>query len=488
MPNFTYDLGIIGGGAAGLTIAAGAARLGVKTVLVEREPRLGGDCLHHGCVPSKTLIHTARLYHQAGRLQAFGLPPLDRPPVDFAKVRARIQRVIATIQEHDSEQRFCRLGVKVVRGPARFTDEHTVAVAGNGQRLDAAKWVVATGSSPALPPLPGLDPAGVLTNREIFSLDRLPAGLVVIGGGPIAVELGQAFQRLGTQVHLVQRGQQILSREDPDLAAELRLHLEQEGMRIHTSTTIVRVEAAGEDKRVVFRTPDGRTATASGQAILVALGRRANVTGLGLEAIGVTADAQGVRVDRRLRTAQHHIFAAGDVLGRHQFTHAAGYEGGIVLGNAVFRLPRKADYRWLPRCLYTDPELAAIGPTEQELRARGVGYRAWEERFAANDRAVAGNAIQGRIKLLLDRKGTPMAVHILGPHAGELLAPWATALAGRVKLATMAAAVLPYPTLAEINKRVAGAVMAEKLFSAPVKKALSFFFNTKGRACEPGDP
>ena len=487
MANFTYDLGIIGGGAAGLTIAAGAARLGVKTVLVEREARLGGDCLHHGCVPSKALIHAARLYHHLDRLPQFGLPPVNRPPVEFRQVRARIQRGVATIQEHDSDERFCRLGVRVVFGPARFTDEHTVSLGGNSTRLTAAKWVVATGSSPALPPIPGLHEAGCLTNREIFSLDRLPSALVVLGGGPIAVELAQAFQRLGSQVYLLQRSQEILSREDADLAGELHTILEGEGMRIHTGATILRVEAAAGRRRVIFRATTGREEAVEGDAILVALGRRANTTGLGLAEIGITADARGIRVDRRLRTGQHHIFAAGDVTGSHLFTHAAGYEGGIVLSNAVFRLPRKVDYRWLPRCLYTDPELAVIGPTEKELQHKGEEYRVWTEEFAANDRAVAGGEGRGRIKLLLDRKGHPLGAQILGPHAGELLAPWITAMTGKVKLATLAAAVHPYPTLAEINKRVAGAVMAEKLFSAPVKKALAFFFNTKGRACEPED-
>ncbi len=483
MSSFEYDLGVIGGGAAGLTVTAGAAQLGVKTVLVERESRLGGDCLHYGCVPSKTLIKTARLYHQLGRLPAFGLPPVAPPPVDFAAVRERIRSVIATIGQHDSEERFCRLGARVVFGPARFADDHTVEV--DGRRLTAAKWVIATGSSPAVPPIPGLDETGYLTNREIFFLDRLPEVLIVIGGGSIAVEMAQAFRRLGSTVHIIQRSDQLLSREDSDLAEEVRAALAADGVTIHTGTTLLRTYAANGRKHVVFRNASGAEETVAGTDLLVALGRSANIDGLGLDAIGVAADRRGVTVDERLRTSRKHIFAAGDVTGAHQFTHAAGYEGGIVISNAVFRLPRKADYRWLPRCTYTDPELAGIGPTEKELQAKNIAYRVWTEEFAANDRAVAEGEIRGRIKLLLDRKGRPLGVQILGPHAGDLLAPWVTVLNGKVKLATLAAAVHPYPTLAEINKRVAGDVLAEKLFSSKVKKALSFFFSTKGRACEP---
>ena len=481
MAKMDFDLGVIGGGAAGLTAASGAAQLGSKVLLIEREPRLGGDCLHYGCVPSKTLIKTASVYHQMKDAQRFGLPPLLIPPVDFKAVRERILSVIARIQEHDSEERFCGLGVQVEFGPASFVDEHQVEV--DSKAFSADKWLIATGSSPAAPALPGLAGAGYLTNREIFYLERLPESLLVLGGGPIACELAQAFARLGSRVSLVQRSSQLLGKEDSDLADLARASLEADGVRIFTGTELLRVRPDGGRKGVAFRDSGGREVSLEAEEILAALGRRPNLEGLGLEAAGVEFTPKGIKVDQRLRSSQKHIFAAGDVTGSHQFTHAAGYEGGVVLANAVFRLPKKADYTWLPRCTYTDPELAVIGLNETAAKKAGIEYELWVEDFAANDRSLAEGREEGRIKLLLDGKENVLGVQIAGLHAGELIAEWVAALNGKVKLSTLAGAVHPYPTLAEINKRAAGGVMAPKLFSDTVKKGLKFFFHTKGRAC-----
>jgi pyruvate/2-oxoglutarate dehydrogenase complex dihydrolipoamide dehydrogenase (E3) component len=481
--SYDYDIGIIGGGAAGLTVASGAAQLGAKTLLIEKEPALGGDCLHYGCVPSKTLIRTAHVYHDIKNADRYGLPVGDIPPVDFASIARRIRDVIAVIQDYDSEERFCRLGAKVVFGTAFFKDSHTVDL--DGRPVSAKNWVIATGSSPAVPPIPGLGEVETVTNREIFSLKRLPDRMVVLGAGPIGIEMAQAFGRLGARVTVVERGDQILGKEDPDLAAAVQAVLTTEGIRFYLGAAIERVARVGGCKAVTIKTAAGESVDLQADTILVALGRAVNVGGLGLEAAGVAAERTGIGVDERLRTSQKHIYAAGDVNGGYQFTHAAGYEGGLVVSNAVFHLPRKVDYTWLPWCTYTDPELASIGMNESAAKRAGIEHSVWTEPFAGNDRALAEGRSAGRIKLILDKRDKPLGVQILGHRAGDLIAEWVAALNGKVKLATLASAIHPYPTLGEINKRVTGSVFSPKIFSERVQKGLKFFFNLKGRACTP---
>lgn len=485
MSRFDYDIAIIGGGAGGLSVAAGAAQLGARTLLIEREPHLGGDCLFHGCVPSKTLLATARARHVMSRAETYGLPAMSLPPVDFARVRARIQSVIADIRGHDSIERFCGLGAEVRFGDARFVGDHEAEVA--GKRVSAAKWVIATGSRAQLPPIPGLAATPHLTNREIFALERLPERLLVLGGGPIAVELAQAFRRLGSQVDVLQRSERILTRDDADMADLVQRGLESEGVRFRLGAVLQDIRQEGG--ATVVRFEQGGTAQSlSGDALLVALGRAPNVEGLGLEAAGVAYSGKGINVDARMRTSQPHIFACGDVTGRYQFTHAAGYEAGIVVANAVFRLPRKADYTWLPWCTYTEPGLGHIGLNEGMARKAGVEYRVVTERFADNDKARAEAETEGLVKLLLDAGGKPLGVQIAGQAAGELLGEWAAVLSGKMSLTALAGIVHPYPTRAESAKAVAGRVVAAKLFSPTVKKALHYVFGLKGRACEPTEP
>lgn len=481
MARFDYDLGVIGGGAAGLTVTAGAARLGAKTLLIEKEPCLGGDCLHYGCVPSKTLIHTARVYHTIKHARCYGLPAVTPPPVDFRQVAARIKSVIAAVQQHDSVERFRRLGVQVAFGEARFTDEHTIAL--GSAAYTAAQWVIATGSSPLIPAIPGLARTPFLTNRELFFLDELPASLIILGAGPVAIEMAQAFARLGSRVYVVQRSSQILSREDHDLAALAKTALEAEGVTFHLNAAVLRVRNLGQECEVVLQEEAGHEQSLRASAMLLAMGRRANIEGLGLERLGIACGQGGIAVNQRLRTSQRHIFAAGDVLGRHQFTHAAGYEGSVVLTNAIFHLPRRADYTWLPWCTYSEPELASIGLNEKRAQTAGIDYTVWREEFAANDRSLTEGECRGVIKLLTNRQGKPLGVQIFGPHAGELLSEWVAAVNGKMSLATLAAAVHPYPTLGEITKRVAGNVLAEKLFSPKVRKALTLLFRYQGRTC-----
>jgi pyruvate/2-oxoglutarate dehydrogenase complex dihydrolipoamide dehydrogenase (E3) component len=482
MATYDFDIGIIGGGSAGLTIAAGAAQLGAKTLLIEKEKELGGDCLHFGCVPSKTLIKTARVYHQMKNAKAYGLPETDVKPVDFAQIVGRIRSVIGTIQKHDSAERFCGLGARVEIGNPVFVDEHSVSL--DGIPFTARNWVIATGSSPVIPPVAGLDKAGCMTNRDIFTLERLPKSMIIIGGGPIGIEMGQAFSRLGTTVTVVEMGGAILPKEDKDMAEMVMGVLQAEGVRFRLNATALRGMKAGAEHEVMIRAGDSTEALCA-EAILVAAGRRANLQGLGLEGIGVEFDGRGLKLDDRLRTTQKHIYGAGDVTGGYQFTHAAGYEGGVVVTNAVFRLPRKADYTYLPWCTYTDPELASIGMNEKAAQDAGIKYSVWAEDFRGNDRSLAEGATTGKIKMLLDEKEKPIGVQILGPRAGDLLAEWVAVFNGKTGLATLASAVHPYPTLGEINKKVAGAFFSTKIFSEPVRKGLKLFFNLRGRACEP---
>ena len=481
MAGYDFDIGILGGGAAGLTVASGAAQLGAKTLLVEKEKELGGDCLHYGCVPSKTLIKTAHVYHLMKNGKSFGLPQIKPPKVNYKEVVNRIRSVISTIQKHDSEERFCSLGAKVEFGEATFIDENVIQL--NGETISAKNWVIATGSSPGIPPIEGLDKIPYITNKEIFTLDHLPKSMIILGAGPIAIEMAQAFSRLGTETTVIQRSGQILSKEDKEMADEIINALSSEGVIFHLNTSIVRVKGKGNKKEVVIRKGDEKEITLKAETLLIAMGRKPNLDSLGLDKIGITFSKKGIEVDNRLRTKKKHIYAAGDVTGEYQFTHAAGYEGGIVVSNAIFHLPRKVDYRFLPWCTYTDPELASIGMNEKRAKAAGIEYSVWTEEFKENDRSLAEGEEVGKLKMIMDANEKPIGVQTLAPRAGEILSEWVAILNGKVKLATLASAVHPYPTLGEINKRVAGSYFTPKIFSDRIKKGLKFFFNLKGRAC-----
>ena len=481
MANYEYDMGVIGGGAASLTVSAGSAQLGAKTLLVEKENSLGGDCLHFGCVPSKTLIKTSHVYHLMKNAKMYGLPAVDVPPVDFRSVRDRIGSVISTIQHHDSEERFCGLGAKVIFGEPQFKDPHTIQV--NGTTCSAKNWVIASGSSAAIPPIEGLDKTAFIPNREIFSMDHLPKSLIILGGGPIGTEMSQAFTRLGSKVYVVDMGDQILSKEDKDMADSVMEVLRSEGVTFHLNVAVVGTKNLGSEKEVILKDREGKTFSLRGETLLVALGRIANAKDMGLEGIGVEFDRRSIKVDSRLRTTVKHIYGAGDVTGGYQFTHAAGYEGGVVVSNAIFHLPRKAGYTYLPWCTYTDPELASIGMNEKRAKEAGIAYSVWTEAFKDNDRSLAEGERVGKVKMILNEKEKPIGVQILGPHAGELIGEWVAAFAGNVKLSTLASAVHPYPTIGEINKKVAGNFFSPKIFSAKVQKGLKLFFNLKGRAC-----
>jgi pyruvate/2-oxoglutarate dehydrogenase complex dihydrolipoamide dehydrogenase (E3) component len=483
MASYDYDLGIIGGGAAGLTAAAGAAQFGAKTLLIEKTSNLGGDCLYYGCVPSKTLIRTAGVYSLLKRSKEFGLPEIQLPSVDLGAVMDRVKSVIEKIQRHDSTERFCGLGAKVVFGNAAFITDHTISL--DGRNISAKSWIIATGSSPDLPPVEGLATVPYWTNETIFNQRKLPTSLIVLGGGPIGLELAQALGRLGCKTTIVEFMDQILGPEDADLAAILEERLKEEGMTILKGTQALKAEYIDSTFHltVASKADKGKTNILKADALLVAAGRKPNIDGLGLEAAGIKFTPRGIPTNARMKTNISHIYACGDVNGQMPFTHVAGYEAGIALTNAILRLPRRADYSKIGWCTYTDPEVASIGLNERRAKKAGVKYRFWEENYADNDRALAEGETKGKIKLLVSPGGKLLGCQIIGAHAGELIHEWVIAVEGGVKLSTIAGAVHIYPTISEISKRVAGKIFAEKIFSNRSRSILKFIFSLKGRAC-----
>ncbi len=479
MKKYDYDLIVIGGGAAGLTASTGAGQLGAKVLLVEKEDKLGGDCLHYGCVPSKTLIKSAYCYNILKNAEKYGLPRVDVPAADFRRIKERIENTIRSIQVHDSPEWIKdKYNVDTVFEPAAFVDPHTVRV--GGDKFTAKNILLATGSSPALPPIEGLQDVPYLTNVEIFSLERLPESMIVLGAGPIGAELAQAFARLGTEVTMVEAAGQVLPQEDEDVAGLVRKRLEQDGVKILLKTKAVRA-GTGEKGIELTLDRDGTSGTVQAQTLLVATGRKANVDGLGLDKAGVQYTPRAVQVDSRLRTSTKHVFAAGDVTGGYQFTHVAGYEAGIAMINAVMRLPVKVDYGQIPWCTYLDPEVASIGFNEKRAREAGRQYTLHKEDFRNNDRALAEGEAGGFIKLLVGKKGVPIGVQIVGFHAGDLIHEWVAAINGKVPLSTLAQSVHIYPTMSEINKIVSGNYLAPQLFNDFVRKLLKFSFGLQGR-------
>lgn len=462
------DIVVIGGGAGGLVVASVAAQLGLKVTLIEQHDKLGGDCLHTGCVPSKTLLRVARVASLMRRGGEFGLDPVT-PNVDLGKVSDHIQSVIAHIQQHDDPDRFRSYGCDVIFGHAEFLDPCTVRV--NERTVQGRRFVIATGSRPLVPPIEGLRVGNYLTNENVFSLRELPRRLLVLGAGPVGVEMAQAFARLGSQVSLVERLPHILPQEDPELSDCLETLLSAEGIDIHTKSSVQRVITQGEAQLV--ECSDGLQLTAD--RLLVALGRRPSLEQLGLDAAGVAFDSSGITVDRRMRTSNKHIYACGDVCGPYPFTHMAEYQAGIVISNAIFRVPKKVDYRVVPWVTYSDPELARVGLTEQQARAQGIEPEVLRFPFSRIDRALTEVEGHGLAKLVCHRKRI-LGASILGPHAGELIHEIALAMKTGATIGHISATIHAYPTLAQVHRRAVNTWYGEKLFS-PASRRLVRWIN-----------
>ncbi|MFO1324695.1 MAG: mercuric reductase [Burkholderiales bacterium] len=471
-----FDIVVIGGGSGGLVVAAGGSTLGAKVALVERH-RMGGDCLWYGCVPSKSLIASARVAWQMRNAQRWALAPADPRP-DLARVMERVRGVIAQIEPFDSPERFRGLGVDVIFGEGRFVAPDAFEV--GGRRLTATTFVIATGSRPAIPPIPGLDAVRYLTNETVFDLREPVPSLAVIGSGPIGCELAQAFRRLGSDVTVVDMASRVLPREDPDVAAVVQRQLVDEGVRFHFDATIARVAARAGAIDVVVRGKDGAEATVAATHLLVAAGRRLNTEGLGLDAAGIALQDGRIVVDDRLRTSRPHIYVVGDVAGGHQFTHLAEHHAGIVLRHAIFRMRWAKPSPVLPWCTYTDPELARVGLSETEAQQQGLRHAVYRFPFDEIDRARAEGETDGFAKVLTDPRGKLIGAAVVGPRAGELIAEFALALTRGMAAKDISAVIHAYPTLASIARRATDQRLKEGL-TPTAKRWIKRIFRLQGR-------
>lgn len=466
MKRIKTDVLVIGAGSGGLSVAAGAAQMGADVVLLEGH-KMGGDCLNYGCVPSKALIATGKVAYAQQHSAQYGVA--DAPGVvDYAAAKDHVADVIAQIAPVDSQERFEGFGINVIREFGHFISETDVQ-AGDAV-ITARRIVIATGSSPLVPPIPGLDAVPYETNETLFELREKPDHLLIIGGGPIGMEMAQAHIRMGCKVTIIE-GDKALGKDDPELATVVLDSLREEGLVIEEGA--MAAEIRGKAGAIEVEAKDGRIF--KGSHLLVAVGRRANIDKLDLEKAGVKPSKNGIKVDASLRTINKKVYAIGDVAGGLQFTHVAGYHAGVIIRSMLFGLPSKAKSTHIPWATYTDPELAQVGLTEaQAKRKHGPKLEVVRFHYNHNDRAIAERKTKGLIKLMV-ANGRPVGASIVGYQAGELINLWALALANNMKMSQIAAMVAPYPTIGEINRRAAGAYFGPRLFeSNTVKRVVSF--------------
>ncbi|MGH1353840.1 MAG: dihydrolipoyl dehydrogenase family protein [Thalassovita sp.] len=465
MAEIKTDLLVIGAGSGGLSVAAGAVQMGADVTLLEGH-KMGGDCLNYGCVPSKALLAAGHAAHAMTMGAAMGVTPVA-PQVDYAAAKAHVKSVIDTIAPVDSQERFEGLGVRVIREFGRFTGPRTVQ-AGDTQ-ITARRVIIATGSSPFVPPIPGLDQVPYQTNETLFDLREKPEHLLIIGGGPIGMEMAQAHIRLGCKVTVIE-GMKALGKDDPELAAIALDALRDEGVEIVEGALAQQI--SGSDGDITVETSAG---TFRGTHLLMAVGRKPNIDKLNLEAAGIDYERTGITVDDRLRTSNKKVYAIGDVAGGLQFTHVAGYHAGLIIREVLFGLPAKMKTAHIPWATYTDPEMAQVGLTEAQAREQyGDKLEVARFEYHHNDRAIAIRQTKGLIKVMVV-KGRPVGASIVGHQAGELIATWSLAIANGIKMAGVSAMIAPYPTIAEVNKRAAGAYFSPKLFdNMKVKRVVRF--------------
>lgn len=459
------DLCIIGAGSGGLSLAAGAAQLGRKVVLFEKG-EMGGDCLNYGCVPSKALIAAASRAHAMRTSQKFGVHAVE-PDIDFAAVMEHVQGVIAAIAPVDSQERFEGLGVNVVRAAAKFTGPRKVD--GGGVTVSAKHIVIATGSRPFVPPIDGAETTPYFTNETIFDNRKLPEHLIVIGGGPIGVELAQAHRRLGATVTIIEGAETILGKDDPELVDVVRAQLISDGVRIIEGAMVESV--AGEEGDITVRA-GGQTV--SGSHLLMAVGRVPAVEGLNLEAAGVEYSRKGVKVDSALQTTNSRVYAMGDVAGGLQFTHVAGYHASVLVRKILFKSPlAKNNEDQTPWVTYTDPELAQVGMTEAAAKEKHGDVKVVRWHAEENDRAQTERDMRGLVKVITDKGGKVLGASIVGKNAGDLIQPWAFAISNSQKIKSFTNYISPYPTRGEMSKRAAGQWYTPTLFSDRTRKLVS---------------
>ena len=466
----SYDLIILGGGAGGLTIASGAAQLGRRVALIEKKSVLGGDCLHYGCVPSKSFIHAASVAWHMRTAGEVGLDDVNVQP-DLTKVNEYVQRVIARIQKNDDPDRFRSYGCDVLFGDPSFVDSHTILC--DGKHLKAKRIVIATGASPVVPAIPGLEESGYITNETLFKTTGFPKRFAIIGSGPIGLEIAHAMARFGSKVTVIESKETILPMVDAQIRDQLIDVMNKQGVQFQTSIAVEKIEMpkgkTHAERHIIGKNAVGETVRFIAEGILVATGRKPNLDTLALDKSGVHYSDRGIDVDNRMRTNQKHIYAVGDVQNsRYHFTHMSEYQAGIVIANAVFRVPKKADYRAVPSVIFTQPELAMVGLSASEAKDKGLSTQEVSWPYADIDRALAENAPEGMIKLLLHKQRIVGAT-ILGAHAGELIAEIGLAIQSSLKIGAISGTIHAYPTVAQGNRRAVNQYYATKLFNPKTK-------------------
>ncbi|MDD5258369.1 MAG: dihydrolipoyl dehydrogenase [bacterium] len=459
-----FDVIVIGGGAAGLVAATGTAGLGARTALVEKN-KLGGDCTWYGCIPSKALLRSAQVFSLFKRTDEFGLT--GNAQIKTSGVMAHVRDVARQTSLHIPPDLFEKRGISLLTGAAKFMDNHTIEL--NGLKISAKRFIICTGSQPLVPPIEGLQDINYLTNENIFDLQDLPKSLAVLGGGPIGVELSQAFSKLGVEVSIIEMTDRILFREDTEAAAVLTAALVKDGVKIYAGQKAVKFSTEDQVIAITMENKDKEHSTIKAEKVLVAVGRVPNCAGLDLEKAGVKYSGKGIQVDNTLRTTANNIYASGDVVGPYQFSHMAEYQAIIAVGNALFPFKRKTNYQAVPWCTFTDPELAHAGLTEDEARNRYKNIKVYRSFYRDNDRAITDLEETGFAKVICDRKGYVLGAHIVGANAGEIIHECVLAMSAKLKIGQLSSTLHIYPTLSQVVKRSADQYYTDLLSAGWVK-------------------
>ena len=469
---YDYDAIVIGGGAAGLVAATGLATLGAKSAMIEKN-KLGGDCTWYGCIPSKALLKSAQVFSLLKRLNEFGISVSGDTMYSPKSVMSHVREIIAKISTHHPAELFEKRGIKVLFGSPKFVDNKTLEL--NGAHISGKRFIICTGSHPLIPPIEGLECIDYLTNENVFDLEVLPKSLVVLGGGPIGVELSQGFLRLGVEVSIVEMFDRLLFREDEEVAQIVTDNLVKEGIKVYTGQRAVKFSKEGGLIAIILEDNNKKQSVIKAEDVLVAVGRTANVKGLDLEKAGVVYSDKGIKVDAMLRTTAKNIYAVGDVAGPYQFSHMAEYQAIIAVGNALFPFKRKVNYSAVPWCTFTDPELAHIGMTEEEARKKYKAIKVYKSAYSENDRAATDLQENGFAKVICDKNGYILGAHIVGANAGELIHEYVLAKSTGLKISQLSSTIHIYPTLAQIVKRTGDKYYAEILSSGWFKKVAKLF-------------